>query len=401
MQPQMSITVMSRNERKSLLIVAAALLAQYIAINFVDYPGMAAYYVPPAMWIAIFMYTYPKLRTGPLHGPRLLLLVLALSAARVSIEALMGVYTGFASNITSMSWASMLLTMYFVGVRVVAYESARALFASRLGRLSAAWIIVISALFTALLLQPAEITSLQSTIAYIKFMDTRLAPLFALNLFLTFLALWGGFAYSALYQLLYLAYTTIMPILPDLHWVLRTYVGVLVPLLGVTIIYMLRTVRLYAREEPASLKPLAWLIPAAVVLLLVSGVVGYRPFTVISGSMEPGIQIGDLVIVDMGNKDVKRGDVVAYAFKGRVVVHRVVEAQEGIYVTKGDALDEPDSWIVSKEMILGKVVYTVPKLGLISIYFWRLLGYAEYIAVATLALIPAYLGISRYRSKRW
>ncbi len=401
MQHQMSVAVLSRSEGRTLLIVTVALIFQYLAVNLVDYPGMTAYYVPPLMWLAIFMYTYPKLRAGPLHGPRLLLLVLALSATRVSVEAMMGIYTGFARNAAAMSAASMMLTLYFSGTKILAYESARALYASRLGRLGAHWIVAISVFLAALSLQPVEVLSLEGTLSFIKFLDVRAAPLVAVNIFLTFLALWGGFIYAATYQLLYLAYNTVMPVLPDLHWVLETYTGVLIPLLGVMLIYSLRSSRLYTREEPVSLKPLVWLAPVMVVLILVSGVTGYRPFTIVSSSMEPTIGVGDMVIVDMGEKNLETGDIAAYVLEGRVVVHRVVLADRGVYITKGDALDEADSWVVSSEMVVGKVVYTIPKLGLLSIYLGRALEHAQYLAVATLALIPAYLGLSRYRRKRW
>ncbi len=377
------------------------MIIQYLAVNLVDYPGMAAYYVPPLMWLTIFMYTYPRLRTGPLHGPRLFLLVLTLSAARVSVEAMMGIYTGFARNAASLSAASIMLTLYFTGTKILAYESARALYASRLGRLGASWVVMVSVFLAILSLQPAEVLSLEGTVSYIRFLDTRAAPLLALNIFLTFLALWGGFVYAATYQLLYLAYNTVMPVLPDLHWVLKTYTGVLVPLIGVMLIHSLRNARLYTREEPVSLKPLVWLAPVVVVLVLVSGVAGYRPFTIISGSMVPTIDVGDMVIVDMGDKSLETGDIAAYMLEGRVVVHRVVSTSSGVYITKGDALDEADSWIVSREMVIGKVVYTLPKLGMLSIYLGKALEHIRYLAVAALALVPTYLGIRRYWKKRW
>lgn len=402
MQLQMRVAVLSRNEGRTLLVVTTALILQYLAVNLVDYPGMAAYYVPPLMWLAIFIYVYPKLRAGPLYGHRLLLLVLALSAVRVSAEAVMGVYTGFARNAASMSAASIMLTLYFAGAKILAYESARTLYASRLGRLGAPWIVAVSGFLAVFSLQPVEAPSLEGGVpAYIKFLDARVAPLLALNLFLTFLALWGGFIYAAAYQLLYLSYNTIMPVLPDLHWVLKTYTGVLIPLLGVMLIYSLRNTRLYTREEPISLRPLAWLMPAAVVLVLVSGVAGYRPFTIVSSSMEPTIGVGDMVVVDMDDRSLEVGDVAAYVLEGRVVVHRVVSASGGVYITKGDALDEADSWIVSKEMVVGKVIYTIPRLGLLPIYLGKVLAHARYLAVVALALVSTHLGISRYRRKRW
>ncbi len=77
-------------------------------------------------------------------------------------------------------------------------------------------------------------------------------------------------------------------------------------------------------------------------------VFGYSLFRVSSGSMEPELEIGDVIVMkSCDGLDVKKGDIVTYESKsgemaGKLVTHRVVKApykyKENYYlVTKGDA----------------------------------------------------------------
>ncbi|MFZ2226035.1 MAG: signal peptidase I [Candidatus Moraniibacteriota bacterium] len=92
----------------------------------------------------------------------------------------------------------------------------------------------------------------------------------------------------------------------------------------------------------------------------------YEPFLVQSGSMEPIIMIGDIVLVQ-DRPSYAINDIVTFRNEtGRVITHRIVameQKQDGTYATKGDANQAGDSNSISEEQIVGKVVFTIPKLG--------------------------------------
>ena len=72
-------------------------------------------------------------------------------------------------------------------------------------------------------------------------------------------------------------------------------------------------------------------------------------------SMRPAIDDGAevrLLCVD----DVKIGDVVAYAYGDRVIVHRLVAQWGDRFVARGDANLLPDPLLLNREDIVGKVV---------------------------------------------
>lgn len=82
---------------------------------------------------------------------------------------------------------------------------------------------------------------------------------------------------------------------------------------------------------------------------------------VLSGSMEPALSVGDLIIVrPAGTYGV--GDIVVYQTGDSLVVHRVVETGDGYIVTRGDANNTDDD-PVSTESIKGRVVLAIPHLG--------------------------------------
>ena len=115
----------------------------------------------------------------------------------------------------------------------------------------------------------------------------------------------------------------------------------------------------------------AALSQAALVLvaLVVAGLpmaTDYQWRTVVSGSMRPTIDPGDVILVEPFTKPVEIGDLVV--FRDPIdgvgdVVHRVVDKTGGRLLTQGDANDRTDPWELDEDSILGLVALKVPKAG--------------------------------------
>lgn len=92
-----------------------------------------------------------------------------------------------------------------------------------------------------------------------------------------------------------------------------------------------------------------------------------KPVVVVSGSMEPEIPVGSLVFIDQRDQSVDPGDVIAYRIgdtMDTIIVHRVVDQNnDGMYITKGDSNDTADPAFVTKQQIVGKEIFCVPKAG--------------------------------------
>lgn len=95
-----------------------------------------------------------------------------------------------------------------------------------------------------------------------------------------------------------------------------------------------------------------------------SSILGYTMFEVVSGSMEPTINIKDLIIVKITD-DIKVGDIITYTDGKDFITHRVIDINEDTIHTKGDANNSED-YETSKESLVGKVVLVLPKVGIIK-----------------------------------
>jgi signal peptidase I len=115
--------------------------------------------------------------------------------------------------------------------------------------------------------------------------------------------------------------------------------------------------------------------------------------TVLSGSMEPAIHTGSVVIVKpMGEYAV--GDVITFGPNTRTkppTTHRIVEVKDSkgqiSYVTKGDANNAPDQTEIAKTQMIGKVVFDVPYAGYAITAARKPLGFLLIIVLPALLVI--------------
>lgn len=129
--------------------------------------------------------------------------------------------------------------------------------------------------------------------------------------------------------------------------------------------------------------------------LLVAAAAGYRGYTVMSGSMEPVIATGDLVINQpIGPFDARVGDVVTFldpGGSGRLITHRVqsidVTPQLVDVVTKGDANTAVERWSISRHGRLGRVVLDVPRVGYAMAVLRSRVGQMALVVVPALLLM--------------
>lgn len=114
---------------------------------------------------------------------------------------------------------------------------------------------------------------------------------------------------------------------------------------------------------------------------------------VLSGSMEPTIPIGSLVIIKP-SVSYKIGDVITFGDDSKndiPTTHRVVEMRvdngEMVYVTKGDANNDRDLQEVREDEVIGKVLVNIPYLGYVIDLARKPLGMVFLIIIPALIVI--------------
>lgn len=92
---------------------------------------------------------------------------------------------------------------------------------------------------------------------------------------------------------------------------------------------------------------------------------GYKSYIIKTNSMEPTININDVVITKKVEKqDIKIGDVITFLQDGEVITHRITQISEnGEYSTKGDNNNIEDTFKITYENIEGKQILIIPYLG--------------------------------------
>lgn len=138
---------------------------------------------------------------------------------------------------------------------------------------------------------------------------------------------------------------------------------------------------------------------ALVVLAAGPDVLAFRVSVVLSGSMEPALPLGSLVLSLPANADsLAPSDIITFARPDRLTVevtHRIVAVERGVYgaafVTKGDANNAPDGWRVPAEPGLQRAVFVVPYAGYVTVVL------RSFPARLLLALLLTVLGIGLLR----
>ncbi len=113
------------------------------------------------------------------------------------------------------------------------------------------------------------------------------------------------------------------------------------------------------------------LIVLCAVFLMGSRLMGYQVFTIISGSMEPEYNVGDLIYVKkVDPQNIKVGDDITFILNEDLVIatHRVVriDAENQHFYTKGLANEIEDSEPVHFNNVIGVPKFSIAKLGYVS-----------------------------------
>jgi signal peptidase len=92
---------------------------------------------------------------------------------------------------------------------------------------------------------------------------------------------------------------------------------------------------------------------------------GLKMYTVNSGSMEPAIKNGSVVVVAR-QRNYKKGEIISFYAKTeegpKIITHRVERLGGNVYLTKGDANSAVDE-AVEPRLVIGKVMFVIPLIG--------------------------------------
>src|SRR3989344_3631168 len=147
-------------------------------------------------------------------------------------------------------------------------------------------------------------------------------------------------------------------------------------------------IKSFIKQTPFGISLLLMVLAVGIIALILP-INGTKSLIVRSGSMEPAINTGDLVIVRPA-QNYKSGEIIAFkdpVKQSITVTHRIagVKTQNGkiFYETKGDANEEADFNLVPAQNVIGKASYGIVGIGKLFAFSKTKAGFLS------LAIIPA------------
>jgi len=379
---------MSRNT----YIILASFLAVYILLTLYYPGGIMAYALPSICWTTLALTTLyimggtEKLRSWT--NKRITVMALLASVFQIFILIDAGLINKFGNSPLSFSPAGITINLIVVSSTLLGMELSRGYLTKNLSRKNLTLTVaVITILYTFANVSILSLLNTQDPLAYTKFIGQNFLPILTENLLATYLALISGPIASLAYRAPLQAFQWFCPILPDLPWGYAALIGVMTPTIGFIAINMattqkdltkagistpkMRTPKLKKSQKSTK----GWLAISIFLVLAVwtsSGLLGFYPTIIASGSMTPTMDVGDIaIVISTDTSKIQTGDIIQYWQGQEMNLHRVVEIRQTEsgeqFITKGDANNVPDSTPVLADQIRGKLIFSIPKLGWASI----------------------------------
>jgi len=136
-----------------------------------------------------------------------------------------------------------------------------------------------------------------------------------------------------------------------------------------------------------------------VVLMLVAGLTvlapqfGWRVDAVFSGSMEPELKVGDVVVTrPIATEDITAGDTITFysPLSEKLTSHKVIAVEDDSslsFRTKGDANEDADPFTVPAQSVVGKVCFHIPYFGYATQFVKTPLGFLLTLCLPGLVII--------------
>jgi signal peptidase len=320
-------------------------------------------------------------------GKQSMKLCLFYSIAFLILKYSLGLITGFYNNPYSLKFLDIVKNVVPVLIIIVLEEFCRFTINQRSGRnrfILVANILLFTFVDFALKNSFVDIRSLEP---FLQLFTTTFMQCLFMNIGLTVISYKHGLKTALIYSCIFKLYGYIIPIIPGFSKYVETVVDMLIPIIIMVLLHI-GVPDIFKKnkknKEDIRNKHIVTKIIGVILFVLViamvslnSNIFRFWVCVVGSGSMDPTIKIGDLIVVDKSYSkrynELNNGDVIVFNISGKYYTHRIIEVIENngekSFITKGDREGQAiDDWLVTKNEIVGKTEFKFSYLGLPSIW---------------------------------
>jgi len=293
---------------------------------------------------------------------------------------LMGMFTAFGKNVYSMTPTGITLNMLGMLSALIGGELCRSFLINHLaGKRPFRAIVGFSILFAIFYISLGNISSLNDSMAVLNFISNSVFPQLTLSIVASCLAYLSGPLPSILYLGIIRSFGFLSPYIPSPEMIPLLLFQVFFPLIS-----MYAMMKLYAKEASKEDRShrnegitIGWIATAALSVAIVwfsVGVFPIYPSVILTGSMEPKIMPGDMILVKkMSCEHVDVGDIIMFNNgEGIYITHRIIKKSEDtgelLFTTKGDNNQSADVGVVNASKLKGRVIGIIPDLGKPTLY---------------------------------
>ena len=241
-------------------------------------------------------------------------------------------------------------------------------------------IMVVTVFITLDMVYTMEYTGFVDKYSTLKLVALSILPIITRNISYSYVTKKMGYKPVITFDLMFGLYPYLIQIVPNPSEYVVAIIQLVVP-----VIFSFNMLKFFIKKEDRHIDSSyytkrfkASILPSIIIIVLVyfySGYFKFHAIAIATGSMEPKIKKGDVVVIDRKyNYDsLKEGDVIAFKKDNYIVVHRIVKKLEinnsYIYYTKGDANSSIDDIIIEKNIFVGKKVLNIPGIGYPTVWF--------------------------------
>ena len=211
------------------------------------------------------------------------------------------------------------------------------------------------------------------------FLALTLLPAISNNIAANYIAKKSNYKVNIFWLLIWNMYGFILPIIPNTGDCILSIIKLILPF---TIYFRMKS--FFEKEKDKEISRdynkrqiLPYVITAIIVSILVYFTCGhfrYYAVAIASGSMEPNISRGDVVIIDQKYEleNLEKGQIMAYKYKNVIVVHRIEKIikknNKYYFYTKGDANASMDNYVINEEDVIGIVNTKILYIGMPTVW---------------------------------
>lgn len=294
-----------------------------------------------------------------------------------------GIILGYGKSPYARGIVNVSINIYVYILPIVAKELIRGFLLINYAKKNNYKIILITILMIVVDISMPQISKINTQKELIMYISQTIGPLICINLYATYACIIADSFTSIIFISIMNIIEFISPVLPSLQWLSRGLINISVPIFSYMSLCFYndkinKTYKAY-KVKKESVLSLA-MVSAFCVLLIwfVVGVFPIYPSVILTGSMKPFIDPGDIVIIKKIQevKDIenlKFGDVIQFKRGDILIVHRIIElvknSNDGLiyYKTKGDNNSTEDMELVNPNDVKGTLYKTIPKLGVLSL----------------------------------